>query len=195
MDTVSPEVRSRIMSAIRGRDTTPERVVRSALHRMGYRFRVHVRDLSGSPDVVLPRHRAVIFVHGCFWHRHRCRAGRAEPRTNAAFWREKRRRNQERDRRAVRALRRQGWRVLVLWECQIRDAARLASSLADYLGEKPVPVTSTARRRASPGRAPRTPREEPRRAGRSGRPERPRASRPAKAGRGARASGRSRSSP
>lgn len=141
MDTVSAEVRSRIMASIRGRDTTPELVVRSTLHRLGFRFRIHTRTLPGSPDVVLAKHRAVIFVHGCFWHAHRCRAGRKAPKTNAAFWQAKRDGNRARDRRVVRALRRAGWRVLVLWECQLRDAARLERALRGFLG----PATSRAK--------------------------------------------------
>jgi DNA mismatch endonuclease, patch repair protein len=158
MDRVSPEVRSRIMAAIRGKNTRPELAVRSALHRMGYRFRIHVRSLRGSPDIVLARHGAVIFVHGCFWHAHHCRAGRAAPRTNAAFWKAKREGNRHRDRLAVRALRREGWRVLVLWECQLRDAERLISALRQFLappgpravahGSRTTHVTSKVQRPA-----------------------------------------------
>ena len=154
MDRVSTETRSRIMAAIRGKNTRPERLVRSALHRLGYRFRIHVRSLRGSPDIVLPRHRAIIFVHGCFWHLHRCRAGRAAPRTNAAFWKAKREGNRDRDRRAVNALRRAGWRVLVLWECQIGDAESLDRLLVAFLPvdiarDSEGRVISKARRSAS----------------------------------------------
>lgn len=107
------------MAGIRGRNTAPERLVRSHLHRAGLRFRLHVRDLPGSPDIVLPRWRAVIFVHGCFWHRHAgCRYAYV-PRSNRAFWQAKFAANVKRDRQKKVELRRAGWRVFVIWECQI----------------------------------------------------------------------------
>ena len=112
--------RSRIMAAIRGHDTTPELLVRSALHRHGLRFRLHARDLPGRPDIVLPRHRTVILVHGCFWHRHGCTLS-SEPSTRRRFWNEKFARNVARDARNARALRRLGWRVLTVWECALRS--------------------------------------------------------------------------
>lgn len=121
------------MRAIKGRDTGPELIVRRLLHAMGYRFRLHRRDLPGRPDVVLPRHRVVVLIHGCFWHRHSCARGRSEPSTRRAFWRAKFAGNMERDRRALRALRRDGWRVLVVWECQTRDVERLRARLARFL--------------------------------------------------------------
>jgi DNA mismatch endonuclease (patch repair protein) len=111
--------RSRIMAAIRGQDTTPELLVRSVLHRHGLRFRLHVRDLPGRPDIVLPRHRTVILVHGCFWHRHIGCARSMLPATNRAWWIAKLRRNRARDRRVLRELRAAGWRVIVVWECQL----------------------------------------------------------------------------
>src|SRR5690606_9744744 len=121
------------MSRIRGRNTRPEKVVRSLLHRMGYRFRLHRRDLPGTPDMVLPRHRAVIFVHGCFWHRHgRCRYAYT-PKSRVEFWEEKFRQNVERDRRNAWALRRAGWRVLVVWECEIRDLDKLERRIRAFL--------------------------------------------------------------
>jgi DNA mismatch endonuclease (patch repair protein) len=109
------------MAAIRGRDTTPELRVRRALHALGYRYRLQGSDLPGKPDLVLPRHRAVIFVHGCFWHMHRCPYGRPKPATNAGFWEEKRTGNVERDARNRAALKRSGWRVFVIWECETRS--------------------------------------------------------------------------
>ncbi|MEZ6061895.1 MAG: very short patch repair endonuclease [Planctomycetaceae bacterium] len=132
----SPQQRSFNMSRIRDRDTRPEMIVRSLVHRMGYRFRLHRKDLPGKPDLVLPRHRKVIFVHGCFWHRHRCRYGRVAPKSNAAFWQEKRNGNVLRDRRNIRSLRRDGWQVLVIWECWTRHPEdqvipRLTEFLAD----------------------------------------------------------------
>ena len=119
-DRVSPEVRSRIMRSIRGRDTAPERLVRSALHRKGFRFRINVKSLPGTPDIVLPSLRTVILVHGCFWHRHgRCRLA-SVPRTRPEYWAAKFAANRRRDRRVVAALERLGWRVIVIWECSVR---------------------------------------------------------------------------
>lgn len=108
------------MSGIRRRDTAPELVVRRALWRLGYRYRLQGRDLPGDPDIVLPRHNVAIFVHGCFWHRHSgCRLSKL-PATRPEFWREKLERNVERDRRALASLRREGWRVMTVWECATR---------------------------------------------------------------------------
>lgn len=132
-DVLTPEQRSRCMSRIRGRDTTPERVVRSVLHQMGYRFRLHRRDLRGKPDIVLTSLKKVVFVHGCFWHMHRCKYGRVVPRTNAAFWRLKREGNVARDRANSAALRREGWAVLIVWECETRDLNRLENRLSKSL--------------------------------------------------------------
>src|SRR4051812_31813701 len=113
--------RSRNMAAIRCKDTRPEMAVRSIAHRLGDRYRLHVRELPGHPDLVFPRLRKVIFVHGCFWHMHACRYGRVTPRTRADFWQTKRAGNVSRDHRTMRKLRREGWRILVVWECQMRD--------------------------------------------------------------------------
>lgn len=126
-DRLSRERRSWNMSRIRDRDTEPERLVRSALHRAGYRFRLHCRDLPGRPDIVLPRYRTVVFVHGCFWHRHcGCRLAYA-PKSRTAFWQAKFRSNVERDRRNARELRLLGWKVVTVWECEAdRPAAWLA---------------------------------------------------------------------
>jgi DNA mismatch endonuclease, patch repair protein len=132
-DTVSREKRSAIMAAVRSRDTTPEKFVRSLLHRLGYRFRLHRKDLPGRPDIVLPRHRAVVFVHGCFWHAHRCKAGDRLPATNTEFWRNKRNENVIRDRAAIGRLPKLGWHVLVVWECETRNARALASKVKRFL--------------------------------------------------------------
>ena len=118
-DVHSPEARRKNMAAIRGSDTQPELMVRKALHALGYRFRLHVRNLPGRPDLVLPRHHAVIFVNGCFFHGHHCRYFRW-PATRAHFWRKKIGGNQERDLRNVADLRLKGWRVLTVWECALR---------------------------------------------------------------------------
>lgn len=134
-DVHTPEQRSFNMSCIRGRDTKPELIVRSIVHQMGYRFRLHRNDLSGRPDLVFPGRQRIIFVHGCFWHMHRCRYGRVVPKTNAEFWQAKRTGTVERDRNNRRALRADGWRVLTVWECWTRDPERrLIPKLADFFG-------------------------------------------------------------
>ncbi|MBJ3764638.1 DNA mismatch endonuclease Vsr [Maribius pontilimi] len=126
-DTVSPEVRSRMMAANRRRDTGPELLVRRHLHARGLRFRLDVRKLPGSPDLVLARHRAAIFVHGCYWHRHQgCRFA-TTPKSNQAFWTTKFARNVERDERAIATLLHMGWRVGVVWECALKKDNRDAS--------------------------------------------------------------------
>ena len=133
-DVHSKQQRSFNMSRIRGKDTKPEMRVRSLVHQMGFRFRLHRRDLPGKPDLVLPRHRSVIFVHGCFWHMHRCRYGRVTPKTNAEFWQAKRQGNVDRDRRNIRKLKTDGWRVLVIWECWTRDPAeKVIPRLTEFL--------------------------------------------------------------
>jgi DNA mismatch endonuclease, patch repair protein len=132
-DVFSKEKRSEIMSRIRGKNTTPELKVRSMLHRMGYRFRLHVPNLPGKPDIVLPKYKTVIFVHGCFWHQHEgCRMS-FMPKTRKGFWMEKLAANRIRDTRAVEKLAALGWRSLVVWECEISDQASLSRRLADTL--------------------------------------------------------------
>ena len=135
-DTLSSQERSRLMSRIRGKDTKPELVVRSLLHSMGYRFRLHRRDLPGCPDIVLPRHGICIFVHGCFWHLHRnCKDARI-PKTKRAWWQKKLEGNAARDKRHAAALRRLGWRVLTIWECHTEKPDRLVSRLQKILSSK-----------------------------------------------------------
>lgn len=135
MDTLSPRDRSERMARVRGRNTGPERTVRSVLFSLGYRFRLHVAGLPGRPDIVLRSRRCVIFVHGCFWHRHACRNGHRMPKSRVAFWRAKLEGNAERDKRTRARLRRLGWRVLVVWECQLRDVDKLASRLSAFLDQ------------------------------------------------------------
>lgn len=119
-DIVDPATRSRMMAGIRGKNTRPELLIRSALHRAGFRFRLHVGRLPGSPDIVLPKYKAVIFVHGCFWHRHvGCRYA-STPATRSEFWADKFKANTDRDRRNGRQLLDAGWRVFTIWECGIR---------------------------------------------------------------------------
>jgi DNA mismatch endonuclease (patch repair protein) len=113
-----------MMSGIKGKNTRPELLIRSGLHRLGFRFRLHARDLPGRPDIVLPKYRAVIFVHGCFWHGHDCHLFKW-PATRKAFWRRKIDGNIERDRRLRRSLTEGGWRFLVIWECSLKGRTRL----------------------------------------------------------------------
>jgi DNA mismatch endonuclease, patch repair protein len=120
-DVHTPAQRSFNMSRIRGRDTKPEVLLRSLLHRAGLRFRKNVRSLPGKPDIVLPRHRTVVLVHGCYWHRHEGCRFTTTPATRSAFWLDKFQGTVERDRKAEQALRQRGWRVLTVWECELRD--------------------------------------------------------------------------
>lgn len=120
-DVVDAATRSRMMAGIRGKDTKPEMIVRRALHARGFRYTLHNRKLPGSPDLCFPKYRAVIFVHGCFWHGHECELFQW-PKTRQEFWQEKIGANRKRDRRVVRELRRQGWRVITVWECAVKNA-------------------------------------------------------------------------
>ena len=132
IDTLTSAQRSQLMSRIRSRDTKPEIVVRSLLHRMGYRFRLHRKDLPGRPDVVLPRHRKAILVHGCFWHGHGCKLGPV-PKSNQSYWSPKIAGNRARDARNARALAELGWTVLELWECEIRDLQRTEQRIKEFI--------------------------------------------------------------
>ncbi|MEW5773766.1 MAG: very short patch repair endonuclease [Thermodesulfobacteriota bacterium] len=133
-DVFDAPTRSRVMRSVKGKNTRPEKAVRSLLHAMGYRFRLHRQDLPGSPDVVLPGRRAAIFVHGCFWHGHDCKRGDRPPKTNAEYWRRKRAGNVARDRERRSELEALGWRVLVIWECEVKDAEALGDKLRTFLG-------------------------------------------------------------
>lgn len=135
-DVFSPEKRSSIMRAVRGKDTKPELAVRSALHRAAYRFRLHRADLPGCPDLVFPTRRKVIFVHGCFWHSHAdqgCRRARV-PASRREYWSEKLERNRSRDADNLSRLTALGWSVLVIWECELRDADALFTRMRAFLG-------------------------------------------------------------
>ena len=134
-DKVSEEKRSWIMSRVKGRDTSPERLVRSLLHRMGYRFRLHRKDLQGKPDIVLPRYKKVIFVNGCFWHQHPdCPQGRRQPKSNLDYWERKLEATVRRDQLNQALLRESGWEVLVVWECELKDQNSLVELLTRFLG-------------------------------------------------------------
>ena len=131
-DVVSAEKRSQMMAAIKGKNTKPELLVRRALHHRGFRFRLHVRDLPGRPDIVLPRYKAAIFVNGCFWHGHTCKYFKL-PATNTEFWREKISANQERDALKTKQLIDLGYKVLSIWECQTRGDPESFGALIDIL--------------------------------------------------------------
>lgn len=133
MDTLTAEQRSKRMSLIRGKDTVPEMTVRRMLHRLGYRFRLHRKDLPGKPDIVFAGRRKVIFVHGCYWHGHGCRIGRPA-KSNVEFWGEKIEANRARDARNVEALESLGWDVMIVWQCGLRDASAIQAHLIKYLG-------------------------------------------------------------
>lgn len=132
VDKFTPEARSRLMARIRGIDTKPELFVRRLAHRMGFRFRLHRRDLPGTPDLVFPRLRSVIFVHGCFWHGHAC-GWKAPSKTRIDYWRTKIVRNQARDKRVLAEIARLGWQSLVIWECETRRPELLEQRLRRFL--------------------------------------------------------------
>jgi len=140
-DKITSERRSWNMSHIRATNTKPEMVVRSLIHRMGYRFSTHRKNLPGRPDIVLPKYRTIILVHGCFWHQHTGCIEASQPKSNTAYWRLKLKRNVERDKKNRRLLRKQGWRVLRLWECEIekdpiRVVLRIARELSGRVDDK-----------------------------------------------------------
>jgi DNA mismatch endonuclease (patch repair protein) len=131
-DRLDPDRRRRLMQQVKGKDTLPEKTVRSLLHRMGYRFRLHRRDLPGTPDIVLPGWRVALFVHGCYWHGHGCRIGKL-PKSRLDYWGPKIDANRARDRRKETALAAIGWRVEVVWQCELADQKQLASRLRAIL--------------------------------------------------------------
>lgn len=130
-DVFSKEKRSAVMRAVKGRDTKPEVALRKKLFALGYRYRLNVKTLPGKPDLVLPKYRTVIFVHGCFWHGHDCKRGARAPKQNADYWREKIARNKARDQKNTLALQKLGWRVITVWECELKtlDPASLPIKL------------------------------------------------------------------
>lgn len=130
MDSLSREQRRKCMAAVRRKDTGPEKWLRSRLHRLGYRYRIDVAGLPGRPDIVFASRRAIIFVHGCFWHRHNCPRGRSLPKACAGFWAKKFSTNRQRDRKVRQSLKRLGWRVMIVWECELLRESTLASIVA-----------------------------------------------------------------
>lgn len=150
------EARSRIMRAIKSRDTSPELVVRSLAHRMGFRFRVCQRELPGNPDLVFSRLRKIIFVHGCFWHGHDCGQGVRIPTQNHAYWHKKITRNAERDEAAQAALVALGWEVAIIWECELKNEERVAGKLGAFLGmsaRRKTPKTEGSSEKAKPSQS------------------------------------------
>ena len=133
VDTVSPEVRSRIMAGVKSKNTKPEMKVRRLLHRLGYRYRLHRPDLPGRPDIVFPSRRKVVLVNGCFWHSHRnCDKVRI-PENNKDYWLPKLKRNRDRDECNLELLTENGWTVMTIWECQLKDLATIAEQLIEFL--------------------------------------------------------------
>jgi DNA mismatch endonuclease, patch repair protein len=135
-DPPIPLDRSRLMGRVRQKNSGPELLVRSILHRAGFRFRLHLRDLPGTPDIVLPHHGVAIFVHGCFWHRHPGCSRATSPKTRSDFWQAKFERNVERDTRVMMALREQGWTPIVIWECESENSRLVAGRISDAVATK-----------------------------------------------------------
>lgn len=131
---MTSELRTRTMRAVKSKDTKPELLVRKLIHRLGYRYRLHRKELPGNPDLVFARRRKVIFVHGCFWHGHDCKRGSRAPKENAEYWRGKINRNKERDLRHENVLRDAGWGILIIWECELKDLDSLESRIQLFLG-------------------------------------------------------------
>jgi DNA mismatch endonuclease (patch repair protein) len=149
-DVYSPEKRSAVMRRVKGKDTTPELKVRKALTALGARYRLHRKDLPGSPDIVLPGRRLALFVHGCFWHGHDCARGARVPKANRDYWLAKVGRNRARDAASREALAALGWRVETIWECDLKDAEALQARLRDLLSVQPS--TPTPGRNSRTGR-------------------------------------------
>jgi DNA mismatch endonuclease, patch repair protein len=136
-DTISALARSQLMARIRGKDTKPEMVVRALLHGLGYRYRLHARDLPGQPDILFRSRQKAVFINGCFWHWHSrasCKIARL-PKSRTDYWLAKFTRNRARDQRTINELRQSGWKVLVIWECETRQPERLAPKLTRFLGQ------------------------------------------------------------
>ncbi len=135
-DVFSKKKRSAIMSRVRGKNTSPEIIVRKVVHSLGYRFRLHKNNLPGKPDLILPRHQKIILVHGCFWHGHANCHRSVLPTTNITFWSKKILGNKRRDTRVIGSLRRRGWKVLVVWQCQTKKADYLTKRLKHFLQDE-----------------------------------------------------------
>lgn len=134
-DNLTPEQRKRTMTRVHSKDTQPEMRVRRLVHGLGYRYRLHRKDLPGNPDLVFPNRRKIIFVHGCFWHGHNCKAGLKRPKTNEEYWSSKLARNYARDAENQTLLRAQGWDVLIVWECDLKRPDDLAIAIRRFLDD------------------------------------------------------------
>ena len=132
-DDLTPDQRRLCMAAVKGKHTQPELIIRRLAHSLGFRYRLHVDSLPGKPDLVFPSRRKVIFVHGCFWHSHRCKHGLKAPASNVNYWTRKRTRNRERDAKHIKELKRAGWQPLVIWECWLRAPKTLPDRLERFL--------------------------------------------------------------
>jgi len=131
-DRITKAQRSRNMARVKNKNTAPELIVRKTLHRLGFRFRLHRSDLPGNPDIVLPRHHKIVFVHGCFWHGHTCPRGK-RPSTRQDFWNRKLDGNQKRDKANQDKLKELGWEILIVWECQVKNVDNLEKQLLDFM--------------------------------------------------------------
>ena len=132
-DVLTPEQRHKCMSNIKSKNTKPELVVRRLIFHMGYRYRLHRKDLPGKPDITFAKMKKVIFIHGCFWHKHDCPKGQSKPKTNSDFWGKKRVTNIERDKKNIQELRSMGWQVLVIWECWISNLENCSELISNFL--------------------------------------------------------------
>lgn len=155
MDVVDTPTRSRMMAGIRGTDTKPELAIRGHLHHAGFRFRLHVRTLPGRPDIVLPKHNAIVLVNGCFWHGHNCPSYKI-PSTHHEFWKEKIRQNRVRDRRNLRAHMEFGWRVAMVWECALKGPGRMDEDVLIRKLARWIPSRSSSLTLTGGGRRART---------------------------------------
>lgn len=135
-DVLNPEQRSYCMSNIHSKNTKPELYVRSLIHKMGYRYRLHKSNVPGKPDLVFKGLNKVIFVHGCFWHMHKCQFGKVKPLTNTEFWEKKRHSNVERDKKVKKLLKKEGWAILVIWECELKDESKLLLKISNFLDKE-----------------------------------------------------------
>lgn len=135
-DTFSTRERSQIMARVKGKDTTPELVIRKIIHSLGYRYRLHSSSLPGKPDIVFPSRQKIIFVNGCFWHGHKCKRGKRTPKSNREYWVDKIKRNVDRDKKHIRRLRLLGWMCLVIWECQMKDKDKLTKRIIAFLEKR-----------------------------------------------------------
>ncbi|MBN1902753.1 DNA mismatch endonuclease Vsr [Candidatus Sumerlaeota bacterium] len=133
IDPLTPAQRKKTMQSVKSEDTKPEIKIRKLIFSLGYRYRLHRKDLPGKPDIVFPSRKKIIFVHGCFWHGHNCRSGQNQPKTNQKYWKAKIRKNVKRDFKNIENLKQLGWNPLIIWECEIKDAKRIKKRIKIFL--------------------------------------------------------------